>query len=162
MALDTKLCSSSPDTLFGFPIWLGTISDRIFRSRAWTCTSCLEKNKQNTPGQRVCSQGATLSCSLFCADFLQLSGRCFFPSSSCVTSATVKPLLSLGWGCFFFPRLIIDALFPCDVVFCSSLMFLSFLRADEGVNWVSLCHAGCGTGGLDAAINPETWKELIY
>lgn len=67
MALDTKLCFSSPDTLFGFPIWLGTISDRIFRSRAWTCTSCLEKNKQNTPGQRVCSQGATLSCSLFCA-----------------------------------------------------------------------------------------------
>lgn len=95
MAPDTKLCSSFFDTLFGIPVWLGTISDRIFRSRAWTCTSCLEKkNKQNTPGQSVHS-------------------RC---------SAVLQPLLcrlSLAeWD------ILLSFLFTCNLSYCQALIFI--------------------------------------
>lgn len=58
--------------------------------------------------------------------------------------------------------LVIYLLVPCDVLFASSLLFLSFFRAAKGAKlWVSPCHPGRGTGGMDAATNPEIQMELI-
>lgn len=106
MAPDAKLCSSCSERLFGSPAWLGTISDRNLGSRVWTCTFCLEENPNKTPrGGEHAVKVLISHAALFCADFFQASGRCFFSAASCITSVIAKSSFSLGLYSFLPPTI---------------------------------------------------------